>query len=68
IQESKAELQKDIRELDSKINQVKAELQKEIRHLDVKIAQSQTNIIKWVAGFLIGQTALLFTLIKLFGV
>lgn len=67
IQENKAELQKEIRSLDLKIENVKAELLKQTRELEVKISAIQVNVIKWVAGFLIGQTALLFTLIKLFG-
>ena len=71
LEKTRAELQKEISEtkaeLQKEISETKAELQKEIRQLDIKIAQSQTNIIKWVAGFLVGQTALLFTLIKVFG-
>lgn len=47
----KAELQKEIHES-------KAELQKDIREVS-------SNSLKRVAGFMVGQTALLFTLVKL---
>jgi len=46
--------------LDIKIEQTKAELQKELR-------QASTRTIMWVAGILIGQTAIIVTLIKLLG-
>ncbi|HHP7241642.1 MAG TPA: hypothetical protein ACFCUD_08205 [Cyclobacteriaceae bacterium] len=61
-------------DLEGKIEQTRAGLQIEIRELDVKIEQTKSalmkdnqNIIKWVAGFLVTQTALLFTLLKLLG-
>ncbi|MDE0472024.1 MAG: hypothetical protein OXH57_08795 [Ekhidna sp.] len=60
VERTRADLQKEIRSLDVKIEQTKADLQKEIKNTSL-------NIIKWVAGFLVGQLALFFTLIKLFG-
>ena len=50
----------DLKELEYSLKQDLAKLQKEIH--DTSLAT-----VKWVAGFLVGQTALLFTLIKLFG-
>jgi len=60
IAETKSELKKDIHTLDLKIAETKAELQKDIRNIT-------NNTVKWVAGIIIGQTAVIFTLIKLFG-
>ncbi|HHP7242949.1 MAG TPA: hypothetical protein ACFCUD_14835 [Cyclobacteriaceae bacterium] len=78
IEETKADLQEKLHQLDVKIEQTKADLQKDIIGIDVKIEQTKADLqkeirivsygtVKWVAGMLIGQTALLFTLIKLFG-
>jgi len=71
LEQFRAELQKEVRGLDVKIAETKAELQKEIAEtkaeLQKDIRQVATNTIKWVAGIIIGQTAVIFTLIKLFG-
>ena len=45
-------------ELEIKIESVRAEL-------EIKIAESKTSTIKWVAGMLVAQAALIATLVKL---
>ena len=45
----------------------KQDLEKATAALHKEIKNTSLNIIKWVAGFLVGQLALFFTLIKLFG-
>ncbi len=49
------------------IEEVRLSLQKEIEGVRMEIRKLKPGILKWVAGFLVGQTALLFTLIKFFG-
>ena len=56
-------------ELEKKIEWFRAELKKDIEVLraEVKteIAESKTSTIKWVAGMLVAQAALIATLVKL---
>lgn len=52
LQEVKGDLQKEM-------NLIRADQQKDLRVVS-------GNTLKWVAGFMVGQTALLFTLVKLF--
>ena len=49
----------DIKELDLRIEMVKSDL-------ETKIAEVKSDLIKWVAGLMIANTGLLFTLIKFF--
>jgi len=60
IEKVKLDLTKDIKELDLKltkeIEKVKLDLTKDIKELDVKISNTKVEIIKWVAGMMIGQT------------
>ena len=62
IQELRSELKKDIQELRSElkkdIEMLRSELQKEI-------AESKAGIIRWVAGMLVAQAALIAALVKL---
>ncbi|MDE0472025.1 MAG: hypothetical protein OXH57_08800 [Ekhidna sp.] len=71
LEKATANLQKEIRILDVKIERIRADLHKEIieikADLQKEIKNTSLNIIKWVAGFLVGQLALFFALIRLFG-
>ena len=62
IQELRSELKKDIQELRSElkkdIEMLRSELQKEI-------AESKAGVIRWVAGMLVAQAALIAALVKL---
>lgn len=53
------ELEGDIKELELKIEMVRADL-------ETKLANVKSDLIKWVAGLMIANTGLLFTLIKFF--
>lgn len=59
---------KDSRELATKsdIKQLELEIEKVRADLGVKIADAKSDLIKWVAGLMIANTGLLFTLIKFF--
>lgn len=63
-------LKKEIEELrlslQKEIEGVRLSLQKEIEEVRREIVLTQKNTIYWVAGFLIAQTGLLFTLNQLF--
>ena len=73
IESVRTELKKDIEalrtELKKDIEAVRTELKKDIEVLraEVKteIAESKTSAIKWVAGMLVAQAALIATLVKL---
>jgi uncharacterized small protein (DUF1192 family) len=73
ISNTKAELQKDISntkaELQKDISNTKAELQKDISNtkaeLQKDISDTKAEIIKWVAGMLVAQAAIVATLVKL---
>ncbi len=54
------------KELELKIEKVRVELEKVRADLEVKIEQVRSSLIQWVAGLMIAQTGILFTLIKLF--
>lgn len=56
----------DIKELELKIEKIRAELLSEIAHTKSEIANTKSDLIKWVAGLMIANTGLLFTLIKFF--
>ena len=60
----KAEIQNDStnhkNELQKKLANFKVDLQKDLRKVS-------TDSLKWVAGMILAQTVLLFTLVKLFG-
>ena len=63
INELKVELQKVRNEgkdselkLTKEIEKVRLDLTKDIKELDVKISNTKVEIIKWVAGMMIGQT------------
>ncbi|WP_153000415.1 LA_3696 family protein [Thermodesulfovibrio aggregans] len=71
------ELEATIREIEARIKEVEARIKEvEVRikeveaNVEIKLAQFKMDIIKWVAGFLIAQTAILAGifagLIKLF--
>lgn len=49
----------DIKKLELKIEMVRADL-------ETKLANVKSDLIKWVAGLMIANTVLLFTLIKFF--
>lgn len=74
IESVRAELKKDIEsvraELKKDIESLRAELKKDIEllraELRKEIAESKASIIRWVAGMLIAQAALIATLVKLF--
>ena len=73
IESVRTELKKDIEvlrtELKKDIEALRSELKKDIEVLraEVKteIAESKTSTIKWVAGMLVAQAALIATLVKL---
>ena len=56
---TKLELQKEIQEVKLGLQQVKLELQKEI-------VMAQRSTILWIAGIIIAQTAIIFTLNQIF--
>ena len=70
IEEVKLSLQKEINEvrlsLTKEINAVKVEVKTIEANLQKELRQTSTATIRWVAAMLIGQTALITTLIKVF--
>lgn len=64
------ELEARIREVEARIKEVEARIKEVEANVEIKLAQFKMDIIKWVAGFLIAQTAILAGifagLIKLF--
>ena len=50
------EIEKVKLDLTKEIEKVKLDLTKDIKELDVKISNTKVEIIKWVAGMMIGQT------------
>lgn len=56
----------DIKELELKIEMVRADLETKLANLETKLANVKSDLIKWVAGLMIANTGLLFTLIKFF--
>lgn len=74
---TKTQLDEKILIEEKKLNVVKIELEKEIKivntkvtgleiklhELEIRISDKMNSHLKWVAGFLVGQTALLFALI-----
>ncbi|MBF0398890.1 MAG: DUF1640 domain-containing protein [Desulfobacterales bacterium] len=69
IKELEVSLKQNIKELDLKIETVKADLKRDIKELELKIEakieSSKSDIIKWVAGMLVAQGAIVATLVKL---
>ncbi|MBF0120788.1 MAG: DUF1640 domain-containing protein [Desulfobacterales bacterium] len=73
IKELEVSLKQNIKELDLKIETVKADLKRDIKELEIKIEakieskveSSKADIIKWVAGMLVAQGAIVATLVKL---
>ena len=69
IESVRAELKKDIEllraELKKDIELLRAELKKDIESVRTEIAESKASIIRWVAGMLVAQAALIATLVKL---
>lgn len=57
ISEYKEEVMKDMSQLATK---------SDIKEIELKIEQTKSDLIKWVAGLMIANTGLLFTLIKFF--
>ncbi|MBU6339528.1 MAG: hypothetical protein KGQ36_06140 [Rickettsiales bacterium] len=64
ISEYKEEVMKDMSQLATKSDIKEIEL--DIKELELKIEQTKSDLIKWVAGLMIANTGLLFTLIKFF--
>lgn len=64
------EVEARIREVEARIKEVEARIKEVEANVEIKLAQFKMDIIKWVAGFLIAQTAILAGifagLIKLF--
>ena len=67
---TKLELQKEIQEVKLELQQVKLGLQKEIQQvkleLQKEIVMAQRSTILWIAGIIIAQTAIIFTLNQVF--
>jgi RNA-splicing ligase RtcB len=63
------EVERKIKEVEKEIKEVELRLQKEIKEtelkLELKIVQAKTEILKWVAGFLLAQTGVIAALVKL---
>jgi len=50
---------RDIKEVEAKIKEVEVRIKEVEANMEIKLAQFKIDIIKWVAGFLITQTAIL---------
>ena len=63
------QLKKEIKEVElsllKEIKEVELSLQKEIKEVELKLSTQLNAHLKWVPGFLVGQAALIVTLIKL---
>ncbi len=53
------EIEARIREVEARIKEVEARIKEVEANMEVKLARFKVEIIKWVAGFLIAQTAIL---------
>ncbi|MGB9710069.1 MAG: LA_3696 family protein [Thermodesulfovibrio sp.] len=53
------EVEARIREVEARIKEVEARIKEVEANMEVKLARFKVEIIKWVAGFLIAQTAIL---------
>lgn len=67
LKETELVLRNELKETELKLQKEIEEVRKEIRELEIRLNDKINAQLKWIAGFLVGQTALLFTLIKLFG-
>ncbi|MCK4488374.1 MAG: hypothetical protein KAU38_16640 [Desulfobacterales bacterium] len=69
LEVAKGEIRKDIEllraELKKDIELLRAELKKDIESVRKEIAESRAGTIRWVAGMLVAQAALIATLVKL---
>jgi DNA-binding transcriptional MerR regulator len=73
IKEVEASLTRDIKEVEAKltrdIESLRAEVKHDLRELDhglrIAMAEAKASTIKWVAGLLLAQAALVATLVKL---
>ena len=63
LKELETSTKRDIKELDAKLANVEISLKHE---LDTKLATVKADILKWMFGALLAQTALIATLVKLF--
>lgn len=63
---TKKELELEIEKVRVEIEKVRAETEKIRAELKTDIAEVKSDLIKWVAGLMIANTGLLFTLIKFF--
>ncbi|MBF0119988.1 MAG: DUF1640 domain-containing protein [Desulfobacterales bacterium] len=66
IIESQLASKKDIKEIELAIENVKKDLKYDIKELELKMESIKADIIKWVAGMLVAQAAIVATLVKLF--
>ena len=71
MKELEMTLQKDMKELEVTFQKDMKELemtfQKDMKELELRLTDKMNSHLRWVAGFLVGQTALLFVLIKFLG-
>ncbi len=67
----KAEIKRDIKDIDKSIEQIRADLTTKIEQIrgdistKIELERTKSEIIKWVAGMLIAQTIVIATLVKL---